>query len=168
MLTRNWYKLASLLIFATDTNASVRCREFTGYNYSIPASNKLGVYAMGYIAKTLKTGIATGSGFYGVLFGTGDTTPTLDDYTLSGDVISTITIVTSQTSIGANGDSEYAELATRYTLTNTGTQAITVREVALAYYGCMLERTVLDTPITIEPDGIGQVTYTIRMNYPTA
>lgn len=27
--------------------------------------------------------------------------------------------------------------------------------------------TLLESPITIEPNGIGQITYTIRMNYPT-
>lgn len=32
--------------------------------------------------------------------------------------------------------------------------------------GKHINRTVFDTPVTIAAGGVGQVTYTIRMNYP--
>ena len=69
-----------------------------------------------------------------------------------------------------------------YTLTNTGTEDFTISEVGLfgaAYlkhkdyarylnYHVLFERTLLETPITIPANGgVGQVTYTIRLDYPT-
>ena len=64
-----------------------------------------------------------------------------------------------------------------YTITNTGSSAFTIGELGLiaATYTnvstnskCLVERTVLDTPVTIPAGGIGQVEYTITFNYPTA
>lgn len=116
---------------------------------------------------------------FGVLFGTGTTPPSGGDYALSGDIVDTITVsnVRSHT-VDDSGDT----LTMVYTITNTGDTDITIGEVGLIapfQYACtasnnrktvypLIERTVLDKPITIPSGGVGQVTYTIRMNYPTA
>ena len=116
------------------------------------------------------TGAATG----GVILGTGTTPPTLDDYCLSGDMITTFTYSNSVTV--APGESGVT-ITALYTITNTGNSAFTIGELGLiaATYAsasasnkCLVERTVLDTPVTIPAGGVGQVEYTITFNYPWA
>ncbi len=119
----------------------------------------------------------TGSG---IVFGNGTKEVSFDDYALSGDIFTTFTATSAYT---FSPDADGFTVTTTVTLTNTGTSDFTVAEVGL--YGwhsafasqttssdtvCrfMVERTLLDTPVTIPAGGIGQVTYTIRMNYPTA
>lgn len=167
MLTKNWYRVTSMMVFATSTNSGdgAICKNMKGTTTQISPGSFLNLF--GYYSGTLKTAIATGSSANGVFFGTGDATPTVDDYTLAGDVISGISITASKNSVGKELDAGYAELTTVYGISNNNTEEVTVREIALAYYGCILDRTVLDTPVTIPAGGIGQVTYTIRMNYPT-
>lgn len=167
MLTRNWYRLISLTIFATtnDSNSAVTCKNSKGTTTNIPANNFL--FQIGFNSSSLKTSFGTGSSSSGVIFGTGDIAPTLDDYTLSGNVISGISMTSSKSSVGKEEDAEYASFTTVYSITNNNTEEVTVREIASMVYGCIVDRTVLDTPITIPAGGIGQVTYTIRMNYPT-
>lgn len=118
----------------------------------------------------------TGSG---IVFGNGTKEVSFDDYALSGDIFTTFTATSAYT---FSNDADGLTVTTTVTLTNTGESDFTVAEVGLygwqtAYAGnssatsvCrfMVERTVLDTPVTIPAGGIGQVTYTIRMNYPTA
>ena len=119
----------------------------------------------------------TGSG---IVFGNGTKEVSFDDYALSGDIFTTFTATSGYT---FSHDVDGMTVTTTATLTNTGTSDFTVSEVGLygwqsAYTSqttssttmCrfMVERTVLDTPVTIPAGGIGQVTYTIRMNYPTA
>ena len=110
----------------------------------------------------------------GVLFGTGDTPASLDDYKLAGDVIQNIA-----TSIHKTYSYSEAQpsLKAVYTITNNNAAAITIKEVALnlqfhyssnSSTGCVIDRTVLDTPVTIPAGGVGQVEYTITLNLPTA
>lgn len=109
--------------------------------------------------------------YYGVVFGNGTTQPTIDDYQLAGDHFQTYdaTVVVTQ-----NGTEDYEEVVAIYTITNTGTTEFTISEIGLTAcggsnnQGTLIERTLLDTPVTIPAGGIGQVTYTIRMNYPIA
>lgn len=113
----------------------------------------------------------------GVVFGTGTTAPALDDYCLSGDLITTFAYTVASFTVDA--DDTGVTITALYTLTNTGDDAFTIGEVGLiastydnsnyksANYKCLLERTVLDTPVTIAAGGVGQVTYTLKMNYPT-
>lgn len=113
-----------------------------------------------------------GTGCGGVIFGTGTTPPTIDDYCLSGDIVSTFSYSSSVKKSVDNGGVTYTAT---YTLTNTSDEDITIGEVAMicsirSTYGwdMLLERTVLDEPLTIPAGGIGQVTYTVRQNLPLA
>lgn len=117
----------------------------------------------------------------GVFFGTGNVSPTIDDYKLSGDVIQNITYSSMDNSTFAEDGSNYV-LSRTYTITNNNETDITIGEVGYfgeSYYRgpnsnnythifYLLERTALESPITIPAGGVGQVTYTIQMNYPVA
>ena len=169
MLTRNWYRFISYFISCKDNTNVPKFKSVKGAETVIATNNALNIYSINEMCKTLRTEYVSGSGAGGVYFGTGDTPPTLDDYKLSGDVISGISASVDIVCTDGNIDSEYAEIKIVYTVTNSNGEEITIKEVALATSSAiMIDRTVLDTPVTIPAGGIGQVTYTIRMNYPTA
>ena len=119
------------------------------------------------------TTILTSYKGYGVVFGDGTTEVSKDDNKLSGNVITTIsgTAVSQDTC-----DDAQAIKSTLFTIINTGTEPVTISEIGYFgavgyktfYTNAMLERTLLETPVTIPAGGVGQVTYTIRLNYPTA
>lgn len=115
---------------------------------------------------------------YGLLFGTDNTPPTVDDYKLAGDVITNCTYSKTTTSAITEDGSE-GTLTNVYTITNNNDAEITIGEIGLyseqcwqtAYSACtsypvLCERTALETPITIPAGGVGQITYTIKMDYP--
>lgn len=115
---------------------------------------------------------------YGTFFGSGNTAPTIDDYKLSGSVIQNITY-SYVLNNSFNEDGSAGEASVTYTITNNNESEITIGEIGLfcearwstgynkrTHFFFMLERTALETPITIPAGGVGQVTYTIRMNYP--
>lgn len=100
----------------------------------------------------------------GVAFGNGDTAPTVDDFQLAGEHFTTHVHTVAKTF-----DPDGCVSSVTYTLTNTGTDAFTIKEVGVfvaLYYTCLMYREVLDTPVTIPAGGIGQVTLTFRVNIP--
>ena len=173
MFTKNWYKAAASLFsgmaftFTTRSGGSQGASTYDsflryGKNYSGPG------YPSMYYVRTSYYGDS------GVVFGTGTTPPTIDDYCLSGDLITGI----SCSAVVSNADDDNGVTTTAvYTVTNANSEDITIGEIGLmasldntssSDKKAFIERTVLDTPITIPAGGVGQVTYTIRMNYPTA
>lgn len=132
----------------------------------------LGFYGM---SKALATTITVGR----AIIGTGTTPPAFDDYGLSGSIIKTISSAVTSTSKTVEEDG--ITISTTWTVTNTSDEAITIGEIAFwgGYNGSSnvnsssaskmcIERTVLEEPLTIEAGGVGQLTYTIRLKYPTA
>jgi len=117
---------------------------------------------------------------YGVVFGNGTAAESIDSYSMSGDTFTSYTVSSTRTVV--YDDSGVAQSVT-YTLTNTGTEDFTISEIGLMGYACtayysssykqyynnfLFERTLLENPITIPGNGgVGQVTYTVRMNMPT-
>ena len=109
------------------------------------------------------------SGTYGgVVFGDGDTPATAEDYKLAGNIITGITANANLTRSINNG---VAQIVAIYTI--TASSEVTIKEITAFttsggsdYY--IVDRTVLDTPVTIPAGGVGQVVYTITFNYPTA
>lgn len=176
MLTKNWDK--AILTWVTNTSIKGINVEGTKFGISIFA-DPLRIAATGnavYYPRMANV-ITSYEGNGGVIFGDGNTLPTRDDYRLSGNVIST---VTGTATGGFTTDADGVTGTYTYTLTNTGSADITIAEVGLItgghstssrtgpYYKLLMERTVLDSPVTIPAGGVGQITYTIRMNYPTA
>ena len=175
MITKNWYKTIATLMF---------CEKGTSWNVGILGANGVSsehyfyynasyysVYNLAEALQYIRTNYENG----GVRFGTGNTPATLDDYKLSGDIITTLS---GNCAISKGEDAEGAYITALYTLTNTGDSDVTVAEVGTfvhinktnssTHAYPMIDRTVLDTPVTIPAGGVGQVEYTITFKYPWA
>lgn len=179
MFLKNWYHaLAGGMVYGSSPNLiNVNGSAVTtSYVYNdIMAFIKLGYSNDSSYNPTMHKIRTTYTGSGGVVLGTGTTPPSMNDYRLSGELITT---VTSTAVITKEFDESGATITALYTITNTGTDSITIGELGLkgncsnSYssesYMVMWERTVLDSPVTIQPGGVGQVTYTIRIEVPTA
>lgn len=175
MFLRNYYRnMASALIGKQDTinvnylGKNVKTASDSVYYSFTYSSSGVTNYMCPYMLALRKSYTDYG----GVIIGTGDTPPTIDDYCLSGDIITDFSYSATATQ---TIDDNQASIRVLYTITNSGSDAFTIREIALKCGNtngtsgqCLVERTVLDTPVTIEPGGVGQITYTITFTYPTA
>lgn len=106
----------------------------------------------------------------GIVLGSGTTPATINDYCLESRITSGL-VCSSLMERDENND-----VTIIVTATNSGDSNITIGEIGYqgsAPYSAqsssstavLLERTVLNTPITIVPGGVGQVAYKINMNY---
>lgn len=126
-----------------------------------------------------KTYVNSSRSTIGVCFGNGTAPVTMNDYNMSGDLFTTYTASHSHT---ITYDETGVTNTIIYTLTNTSSEDFTISEIGLfgytyiknssssAYYNhsILVERTLLETPVTIPGNnGVGQITYTFRYDYPT-
>ena len=162
MFTR-WYHKAHACAFMSDLNSSgykAMLKKYDGTTVNVTASN---CKAMLYMADTLKNPRTWGKTDYmsmgGVMFGDGNTPPTVDDFQLSGDHFTTYS-----SSVTHTYDPDANEATVTYTLTNTGSTDFTIREVGgiCTSSAILAFREVLDSPVTIVAGGIGQVTIKIK------
>lgn len=173
MLTKNFYILNSAL--RAGTSAEIMAD--IGTSITVPADNVIycnrWMYdtALAPYIKKVVTNVSSTSSLGGVSFGNGTTPATINDRWLAGSLISNISW--SSSAEHTSDDTGYTHKA-MYTVTNTGSETITIAEVVLSTRCAnggsgrvTIDRTVLDEPITIEPGGVGVVTYVIRLNYPT-
>ena len=178
MFTKNWYKAIAGAMTGSGSSLKESTNRTGGacpstastaqYTFSLLGTNK---FSPTLDVVLTEFGVSSSSKKGGVVFGTGTTPPTLDDITMSGDLVTGISC-----SIGTSYEwqDDGVVYVGNYTITNNNSTDITIGEVCLfacndIYYEVVLmERTVLDTPITIPAGGFGQVEYTIRMNFPTA
>lgn len=174
MFTKQWYKAFATQMTGGAISDGYKAFNGTAYATSYYQNAYLYQFSPYNTMKTVLTSYNVSSPSPGVMFGTGDTPPTVDDYTLSGSLISTISAGVSRS---AGSDSEGTYCTGTYTITNTGNEEITIKEVCLFMSlpygngysrGCCCERTVLETPVTIPAGGIGQVVYTVRVNFAIA
>ena len=119
----------------------------------------------------------------GIYFGSGTTPASEDDYTIEDVITSGITVTVSPNDgsgayyYDADSNSESAYLT--YTITNTGSSAITISEICTfsnfstgSDYGAsasstflfLVDRTVLDVPLVIEAGASGVLRYEIIFN----
>ena len=170
MLTNNAY-VSMLSCFLPDAIIDPQLITQTNGHHPTSYTNlrRLG-FNFAISSATLKTSIDGTC----IVFGDGDATPTINDYNLSGNLITGIVSSTS-TVRKSNG------VEKRFTVTNNNSNEIIIKEIC--YFSqagwrsdlgstsgviLLLDRTVLDTPVTIPAGGVGQVVYTITLNYPTA
>lgn len=122
--------------------------------------------------KTLSNGHGCAMTSYkgGVVFGDGTAEPTMDDYCLSGNVVSSFN-ETNTIELTKDETTGIVTISKKYTITNTGSSPITISEIALIdnfknsyyYFSFVVDRTLLDNPVTIPAGGTGYVTYTIEV-----
>ena len=115
---------------------------------------------------------------YGISIGSGGTAPTEEDYNLESTITSGVSLQVSSKRTYPDADGNVIS-EINITVTNTGSSAVTVREIGLKlqFYcsylpglpkqdgttGKMLaDRTVLEDPITIEAGDAGVVTYRFK------
>lgn len=183
MFLKNWYHILGTIIM-TDGTARMPAVDFKGvdkyvvndsYNVVALKDKAMGDYSF--------PSSATGNDA-GVWFGDGDAEPTMDDYNLSGTKL-----LSTDASGGAgscvatmNSDTGEASLTGTYMINNLRDTEIVIREVGIvlnvkasttatgsasaSYF--MVERSLLDEPVTIPAGGFGQVVYTVKMGFPTA
>ena len=178
MLTNNYYRC---IASALTNNDSPRYTALDGSTQllSYPThglrfgGNSHGEANMSKVSTNINSSNSTGA-----VFGDGNTHPTAEDYKLSGNYITSgfeYTAVLSYNFTDAD-----ASITATYTITNTSEAPISIKEVGLIAAlnqisnanniknNALIDRTVLDTPVTLPAGGVGQVVYTITFNYPTA
>ena len=100
----------------------------------------------------------------GVIFGDGDTEPSVNDYCLSGNMITAFAATTSMNRSISGG---VIGVAT-YNITNTGSDPFTIKELGVSRAGnskrVLLTRSILETPVTIAPGDTGVVIYKIEIS----
>lgn len=114
----------------------------------------------------------------GVSFGTGTTPAAASNYQLESILNSQQIGVSTPSAVSFSRADTYEEYSVSFGVTNKAAEAITISEVGLTtkpyymangnqytYYYALVDRTVLDEPITIPAGQSKQVTYTIRFNY---
>lgn len=190
MFLRNYYN-AMVDYGVKNADSSTNMNVYKAYakdaespptNVSLPVGNSnrleklLCIFPKGTKELASLNGSTNAELFRGVIFGTGTKEPTLDDYQMSGDHF---VDYTASYTLTDDIDDLGVTYTCIYTLTSTASEDVTISEIGLTvpaykrvasyymYYGFLIERTLLETPITISPGGVGQITYTLRINYPT-
>ncbi len=116
----------------------------------------------------------------GVVFGTGRVRPTMYNCCLSGEFITGISVENTAISITAEPTDMHAQLVCTYTITNNSANSIQIGEIGLVnsysrtdpntqearYWSFLVERTLLNQPLTIPAGGVGRIVYTTVMNHP--
>ncbi len=165
MLTNNYHKLVRAQQFSNTIPAALRDSD----GVSRDAYTSQSYFELPSSASALQAKYSTGS-TPSFILGDGDAQPALTDYKLSGELITDVVATVAYNH--ANDGSSYSALIT---LTNNNDTAITIREIGIIcagyyaanmYKGFLCERSLLETPLTIEAGGVGQITYTIHMPFP--
>lgn len=167
MLTNNYYK--SLQCCMTGKSVSGVTTTSGDTNSAYPSSYCFGEFFSPFLADYMKK-VVTSTNSKGVAFGTGTTAPSRNDYWLSGDLITTISVVAA--TITSSVSNEAYNYNCALTISNTGDADISIGEVALVGYVykssnsplyAMLDRLVLDTPLTLAAGEQGVITYNFNL-----
>ena len=162
MLTKNFY-------------AYMRC-EFQNTASTFTATNGTTHKDIGFTTSdppfiAMKTWANTASS-YGLSFGTGTTPATASDYCLESILGTTQISASVPSTVSYSRVDTYEEYSVTFGVTNKTGDAITISEAGLTIYDTnnpypyvLVDRTVLDTPVTIPAGQSKQITYTIRFNY---
>ena len=110
---------------------------------------------------------------YGVSFGTGTEPSTASDYALQSPLSNTQISVVAPSEVNYSRGDTFDEYSVSFGVTNNTSDAITISEVGLfsgasdssSSYLFIVDRTVLDAPVTIPAHQTKHIAYTIRFNY---
>lgn len=162
MILNQYYH--ALRVMATGASVSMTSTQASTYN-SFSVSSMYKLLQLSAAMGTLVTNNYT----QGVVLGTSGTTPNIADYCLKGTILTTLSGSGKVTKSHSDG---VTTITSVLTFTNTGNAEITVNEIGLQMnytgnWNFMVDRTVLDSPLVIPANGVGQITYTIKLVYPT-
>lgn len=171
MITNNFYNLIKMQLAKTSTNKGLLpVTAVDGVTYYL--SNAITTASFPYAATNSFALVAANAG---VSIGTGSTAATVNDYQLEATITSDVW-QTCMLDTGLDGDGK-AYVAYELIVKNTGETNLTIAEVgykqplyaATAQGGtssavrvCLLDRTVLDTPLVLAPGEFGEITYKLR------
>lgn len=162
MITKNYHRIINSAIMRArissivDVNGNV----LTGISSSVPILNEITTLLSAYDNA-------------GVVLGTGDDEMSMDDYQISGSII---TGLKATTAVYTAFDDNAASRMVEFTLSNTTSIDKTIKEVAYIAYiymdgvggrYFMIDRTVLEEPLTIPSGGVGKLRYMIEIKMPT-
>lgn len=167
MVTRNWYNgLKSQTMGVVIPNGYTQVGGTKQPTSS--ESNQNAAYNIIWAFRQRNFTLKISGGFSpGIIVGSGTTPPTIDDYKLESMITAGLSA-----SVVAQGTDSYIRILT---ITNTSDHDITISEIGtlgVGYYNqstsfpMLVDRTVLDTPVTIPAGGIGKIEYEIKINLP--
>ena len=168
MVTRNWYNYFKSMraeqVFSNAITEWSGSKNSAGWRYNGNFDSVINFKNVAFYLSNSNNGIVVGSG---------RTPATIDDYKLESMITSGLSASIAK-SIDSDNDTIIA-----LTFTNTSSADITIGEIG--YVGTvyidnnfggskyvLLERTVLDSPVTIPAGGIGKIEYSIKLNIPEA
>lgn len=171
MLLKNFsYGLVSLFLKAGSNDDLAYFKGTQGQNVGIASGTNITTNYFTPVTLTVYNGsygsISGGSARFCAAYGTGDTPPTIDDYQLSGDLISSLDSTNANIDVNANG------ITFSHSITNLKSTSVTINEIALCVYGgtgsstacVMLTRDVLAEPIVLGPNEQRNVSIFIDSN----
>lgn len=172
MILRNYYKAFAYEVFGVKI-ADLKPVAMDGdlrtsgtLHHEFDNANSNNVPYMGRVNTGVLTHTKTG-----IILGSGSTPPTFDDYKLDSRIQAD---TTSTVSLTSDADEGGVYISAVITLVNNSDTQLTISECGLYCATSvtngdnsmvLLDRTVLDAPVTIPSGGVGQLTYTIRLNY---
>ena len=172
MLTNNFKKLMRALLSGTVYDT----KDIDG---SIKQINPYGGYYMNYVSNPMsrfRTAYCKATPTYGVYFGSDPTPATENDYKLGSMITSGLSIVNpSNVARSENADLGTVTNSAVYTVTNTSENEINIYEIgwytdhtsgsSSGLHYLMLDRTVLDEPITIAPGEVEYIVYDLTFRW---
>lgn len=171
MLLKNFsYGLVSLFLKASSDDSLAYFKGTQGQSVGI--SNGTSISRSYYLpvsspAYNGANGSITGSSArFAAAYGTGTTAPTIDDYQLSGNLISGLQYSMTNIDVNANG------ITFSHSITNSNSVSVTINEIAFCIMGTsgsasacvMLTRDVLTEPIVLGPNEQRNVSIFIDSN----
>ena len=168
MVTKNWYMAikSNMIRKVIPGGLTTWDGSHAHSGYSTSGTNVMESVAF-YMTKAVFA-----SGTEGIVLGSGTTPATVYDYALESLITSGLNANVVRSADG--GDN----LVYVLTLTNTSVEEITIGEIGIvdqAYTGegsgykqVLMERTVLDSPVTLSAGAVAVVTYTISLAIPQA
>ena len=174
MLTNNWYNFfkAHFLAAYQDRNMTgISVKDYRGESWT-PSGSSNYQYQM-FLRGASLTSVVGSEGSNGIYFGDGNVPPTAEDYRLSGNFISGLSMGAYVASVAISGGTACTTIT--LTVKNNGSDAVTISEIAwverqntnnsLKYF--MFDRTVLKSPVTIAAGGQGVVVYEFSTTLPS-
>ena len=164
MLTKNFYSYMNVAFSAAGKTVPFVKPDGTTENLR---------YSNSYTPFAVMNKWSANNNGYGVSFGTGTTPATVSDYSLESSLNGTKIRVSYPNSVSDSRDATFDMYSVSFGITNITDEAITISEVGLiigatsgtSNYTVLVDRTVLDAPVTIPPHETKHIAYTIRFNY---